>query len=152
MTAGSIRLFVYGTLTCRDMRAALLGRDLDVDDACLPGYVRLTLRMPELAPVPAIVERDTESVAGQLVHDVDAGALEVLDDFELAHADFYARRAVVVETASGPLPAETYVAGSAARPYLGEAWDREVFLREYGALYLDHVIPEFLVRRARRGR
>ena len=53
-----MNLFVYGTLACADTLAALLGRDVPCEPAVLGGYARLTLRMPALAPVPAIVPQD----------------------------------------------------------------------------------------------
>ncbi len=140
-----MNLFVYGTLACTDMLAALLGRDVPCEPAVLGGYARLTLRMPALAPVPAIVPRPGESVPGRLLDGVGAAELQVLDAFELAHAGFYARRGVVVRAGDGRRrTAQAYVAGPAARPNLAEPWDREAFLAAWGEHYLRQVIPGFL--------
>jgi gamma-glutamylcyclotransferase (GGCT)/AIG2-like uncharacterized protein YtfP len=147
VSSHGVGLFVYGTLTCPELLAALVGRTVSALDARLEDYERRTLRMPELAPVPAIVPHAGHRVAGRLVEGLDDAALGLLDDFELSHADFYVRRDVVVDTAAGRRRAQAYVAGPAVRRYLAEPWNREAFLREYGDLYREQVIPAFLASR-----
>lgn len=142
---GTVDLFVYGTLTHPPMLEALVGRALSGEDATLGGYERLTLRMADLPPVPAIRPRPDASVPGQVVDGLDGEALRVLGAFELGHAGLYLRREVVVRTGAVRRRAvQAYVAGPASRPHLAEPWDREAFLERYGRLYLEQIIPGFL--------
>lgn len=140
-------LFVYGTLTAESLLRALTGQQFRSSSAVLVDYVRLTLRMPDLPPVPAIVDRRGAKVHGLVLHDMDSESMELLDAFETSPAGLFERSLVTVTLRNGErLHTDAYVVGPAARGHLAEPWDREAFLAEYLEFYRDQVIPGFLER------
>ncbi|KKB11112.1 hypothetical protein VE25_14990 [Devosia geojensis] len=113
-------LFVYGTLRDPDIRAAVLGRDVEAEPATLPGY--RTVFYPGRS-YPALAPAQGQRAHGLLLTGLTGADLAMLDAFE-AHE--YRRDAVRVATGRGAVVAETYMPvveiGAGAREWTLEDW------------------------------
>ena len=96
-------LFVYGTLMTDGGQAGLL-RGLKRAPAKVRGQL---FRMP--AGYPALVLGGREWAHGELVHDVDAARLALLDQYEGVDEGLYARVRAEVVVGVRPITAWTYV-------------------------------------------
>lgn len=104
-------LFVYGTLCDPEVVEGLLRRRLRAEPARLHGY----RRQSPPAAYPYIVAANGESVDGQVLHDLEAADLAILDRYE-DEGRLYRRISVEVATADGMRAAFTYVGIPAAHP------------------------------------
>ncbi|MFW2586774.1 gamma-glutamylcyclotransferase [Sagittula sp. SSi028] len=95
-------LFCYGTLRCPDLRAIVLGRDVDSRDATLCGY--LALEVPG-EPYPTIREGEG-SIVGTLLQGLTEEDLDRLNFYEGGFG--YSLRAVQVVTDIGPVDTVVY--------------------------------------------
>jgi len=116
-------LFVYGTLLAPELRYALLGRPFETTPAELDGYACFGVRQ---APYPAITPVAGACTSGELISNLSASELDILDDYESA---MYQRRIVTVRNAGGnDTAAFTYVIDeSAAHRLSDEPWDYTTF-------------------------
>lgn len=118
-------LFVYGTLMVPEVVRRLLGHELEMRSAKLPGYQRF--RVAD-AVYPGIIEgREEDSVSGQLLSGMSTKGWDTLDIYE---GDEYTRRAVEVIDASGAkMIAQAYVFKD-ARFLTDEPWDDSEVLNQ----------------------
>lgn len=116
-------LFVYGTLLAPELRHALLGRPFRTAPAELSGYACFGVRQ---APYPAITPVAGASTRGELIGDLSASDLDILDDYE---SSMYRRHLVTVRDGAGNgVNAFTYVIDeSAAHRLSDEPWDYAAF-------------------------
>ena len=104
-----MNLFVYGTLMEDDVVAQLTGRRFRKDPAVLAGYRRV---VPE-GGFPFIVPQPDAVVEGFLLHELDEGAVQLLDRYE-DEGHLYRRTAVVVSAGGRRQSCMTYVGCAAA--------------------------------------
>lgn len=127
------RLFIYGTLQFPAMMRAVLGRELPLREALLPGFARYQVRRRVF---PAIVPAADGRVAGYMAADVGPRALDRIDDYE---GPPFRRQAVRVYAPDDDRPVEafTYVLRPRYRCLLLDRdWDPEWFRRQWHAYYV----------------
>ncbi|WP_405936846.1 gamma-glutamylcyclotransferase [Streptomyces sp. NBC_00726] len=117
-------LFVYGSLTFREVQEALLGRVPDARPAAVAGWRNAALRA---RPFPGLVA-GAGRVPGSLLTGLDADERALLDAYE---GPMYEGRTVPLE---GGGQAWTYVCVDHGL-VLDEDWDRERFGTELLASY-----------------
>ncbi|MCA9662349.1 MAG: gamma-glutamylcyclotransferase [Myxococcales bacterium] len=126
-------LFVYGTLLCPEVWAAVVGAPPAYVAAELAGFACRRVRgevYPAIRPAP------DERVPGALVRDLEAAALARLDDYE---GPLYARERHAIRLRSGVLAtAEVYVLRADHDRHLSDApWSLEAFRAGDLAAFLD---------------
>lgn len=130
-------VFVYGTLLFPEVTDELgvLSVDPATDRHCplireratLSGYERFTVRLREHGNFPAIVLGDG-CVEGQLLRELPASSLRILDDFEGISAGYYVREEVEVRLSNGQASrAFAYVCGEPLASHLDGPWHEEQF-------------------------
>jgi len=126
-------VFTYGSLEFGDVMEAVTGRRFDSCAAVLDGHRR---RLLQGRVYPAIVPHRGERTEGTLYSAIDPGSLALLDAFE---SDLYARLTVRVTTLEGR---EHSAWAWVLQPAFGELlsiveWDRDHFIREHHATFLE---------------
>jgi gamma-glutamylcyclotransferase (GGCT)/AIG2-like uncharacterized protein YtfP len=126
-------VFTYGSLEFDDVMEAVTGRRFEARAAVLEGHSR---RLLQGRVYPAIVPHDHERTDGTLYPAIDSSSLTLLDAFE---SDLYTRLMVRVTTADGrEYSAWAWVLQPGFAELLSIAeWDRESFLREHHARFLE---------------
>lgn len=128
-------VFCYGTLQLQEVFEHVTGRRLPRQSACARGFRRRALRgecFPGVVPVAG------DTTCGVVYRGLSREHLARLDRFE---ADYYHRRALNVETATGErFKAWGYVLKPRNAVLLADRdWDLEEFRRQH--------LPRFLARR-----
>ena len=129
------KVFAYGTLIVPAVLQVVTGQSYTQNPAKLPGYARYLIKGQVF---PGIIAADNSSVEGVVYHDIDATALQRLDDFE---SNVYIREEVLVtlENKHSP-PAYAYVMSSEHEDLLSDQpWDIEVFIFKHLAEYLKRI-------------
>ena len=141
-------IFVYGLLMFPDIVTALTGRQYQMVDAVLHEHRRYGLSKGPLdAPIPVLVAEPGAHQAGQLLLNVDAAALEILDFFEEVDSGHYVRQQVRVEAAGQWYSAFCYAAGPALRPYIHGDWQPSWVTAAQRTHLVTSVIPAMLQTR-----
>jgi gamma-glutamylcyclotransferase (GGCT)/AIG2-like uncharacterized protein YtfP len=114
--AGSLPLFIYGSLRDPQLRARLLGNrpELTTIPAILYGYAR---QMVSSFEYPFIVPAGPdEHVDGEIILGLTEDDYPLLDRYEEVDDGLYVRAAVTVQAPGGPMDAWAYLKGPAASP------------------------------------
>jgi len=123
-------LFFYGTLRYPDLLRSVLGRDIALLPAELPGY-RAVWAAGESFPM--LTPDASARAPGVLAHNLSAEDVARLDFYEGAFA--YDLRDLTVETSGGPAPAQVYFPHDAPwQP--GADWDLADWAETWGPLTL----------------
>jgi len=123
-------LFFYGTLRDPALLRCVLGRDIAMVPARLPGYRAV---WAEGESFPMLIGDARARAKGVLARDLSAPDVARLDFYEGAFA--YELRDLTVETASGPATAQVYFPHDAPwQP--GADWDLEDWSETWGPLTL----------------
>lgn len=135
MTARSIPIFVYGTLSFPDIFSALLGRDVAGQTARISGYRRIRVKDKVY---PGLVASAKSEINGVFHTDITPDELKLIDAFE---DDFYKRIDALVTTGNGrKYSAGTYIIPAHNLSFTTtEIWNRDEFYRNHGRDYLGMV-------------
>jgi len=117
-------LFAYGSLMCPDILARVAGLVVDGQPAELTGYRRRAVRGETY---PGLIVAPGHVLGGVLYRALPEAAWARLDQFE---GDDYQRIKVEIRSATGPLPAWTYLYRPELHHQLEDHdWDFQAFLQ-----------------------
>jgi gamma-glutamylcyclotransferase (GGCT)/AIG2-like uncharacterized protein YtfP len=128
-----MRLFVYGTLLDEELRRLVIGRDVALAAATLPGWRRLAVIG---APFPMIERDPAGSVAGAVTEPLGAREMARLRHYE---GDGYELVAADIRDARGAGSAAQVFVPRAGRYVGAGAWDLAAWQRDHRAATLDRL-------------
>lgn len=138
-------VFVYGLLMLPEVVFAITGKNYVMQPASLVDYKRYGLsQQPGETPVPALAHSVGHLQHGQLLLEVLAEDLALLDFFEELDSGLYLRQKVRVQSLGLWLDAWCYTAGPALQPYLSGEWSLQQVSQSHKEYLITELIPSML--------